>query len=760
MDDTPTLLAPTRAAFERQILWLLSDATDTLGLSGGSLSIVDHDHLVIEYSQLLGPARVRPYRIPLNETLSSLALERDDVVYWDDTAHDKRAQQSLHVKEFGLRSYIGRAFPADGYRWVLGFAANEPHAFSQPERDYVEHLSWIIAALIELRSSYVGHIHERRMAVASRRIRSLWEVATRYDLDHRSKAFEVLAVGARELGLEFGSAARVVDGRLHFEFLQPQDTVTDDVLISDTLFSVVLRTEKTSAWSDTLTDPAVRELARVSRDGIRAFIGSPFAVNDERYVLGFYARTPRSEAFEQDDFAFMEVLAAFFSWVLTESRQSQNIAYLAYHDGLTGLLNRSAFMEHLENLVHVHRRTGEPLCVAYVDLDGFKAINDSLGHVTADAVLKEAALCLRAGLRDIDVVGRVGGDEFALALPGLPPLAATKVTERVMKSLSSATLHGKEFGLTASIGVTCYSKSGGETADILLRQADAAMYHAKRIGAANVHFYDDRIAADVDRRDRIVRGLRSALDDARLVLHYQPVVNLRSGRVSGAEALVRWRNGNLVMPDQFIDIAETSGLMDELGDWVLGASLWQMRLWAQRYGDLRMSVNVSPVQLRSGLFFESLKQGFERSGAPSHLLDLEVTESFAVRDPNSTAKTLRSCRSLGAQVFLDDFGTRYSTLSHLKVLPFDGIKIDRTFVEGLPEDHNDAAIVKAIIALSSELQLRVIAEGIESPEQLAWLVDMGCDFGQGYYVARPMPAEQFEQWMDDGHRRSMSPVSA
>jgi diguanylate cyclase (GGDEF)-like protein/PAS domain S-box-containing protein len=433
---------------------------------------------------------------------------------------------------------------------------------------------------------------------------------------------------------------------------------------------------------------------------------------------------------------------------LTEQHRSQaHIHRLAHHDPLTGLENRAALGERLEQRLAQARRSHQPLAVLFIDLDHFKKINDSLGHQAGDLLLKGASARMKDLLRDVDTLARLGGDEFIIVLGGpLTPDSVTAVAVRLVESLQQPYyLDGVTAHSGASVGVALFPDDGAD-ADTLLRHADMAMYAAKREGRGNFQFFSPAMNAATHEHLMLENRMRLALEHGGFEVHLQAQVTLDTGRVIGAEALLRWHDPELgsIEPDRFIPIAEESGLILPLGDWVLARAMALLAEWQREgLGGLRLAVNLSARQFGGGNLLARLDQLLDQHPIDPSRLELEITESAAMRDPESTRALLRQLRARGFKLAIDDFGTGYSSLAYLKLFAIDRIKIDRGFVKDIENDPNDAAIVGATIGLAHSLGLGVVAEGVETPAQWGFLRDKRSDEAQGYLFGRPMPVREF-----------------
>ncbi len=429
----------------------------------------------------------------------------------------------------------------------------------------------------------------------------------------------------------------------------------------------------------------------------------------------------------------------------------EQIKHLAYHDALTGLPNRLLFKDRLTvALSHAQRDRGR-LAVLFLDLDRFKVINDSLGHNIGDQLLQAVATRVQSCVRDSDTVARLGGDEFTLLLPSLvrsedAALVAQKIIESVRYPFH---IEGREFFITTSIGISLYPEDGADAAT-LIKNADTAMYQAKEQGRDNYQLFNAFVNAKALQRIALEHGLRRALANQEMVLFYQPIFDLRSGRITGMEALLRWTHPDMgsVPPAVFIPLAEATGVMVPIGGWALRTACRQAKSWHDAgYRNLSLAVNLSVTQLQQADLVDRVKETLEDTGLKPEFLELEITESSAMQSPETSVRTLIELKKLGLRVSLDDFGTGHSSLSYLKRFPIDTLKIDQSFVRDINTDADTAAIVTAIIAMAHSLRMKVIAEGVEQAEQAAFLKRHACDQMQGFLVKPPVPASEFLELM-------------
>lgn len=438
---------------------------------------------------------------------------------------------------------------------------------------------------------------------------------------------------------------------------------------------------------------------------------------------------------------------------ITERKQYElRLAHQASHDALTGLPNRTLFVDRLRQAISLAERNGTQIAVAFLDLDNFKYINDSLGHEAGDEVICTIAERLQSCLRESDTVARLGGDEFVLLQQGLPvdnsQIAAT--LSRILSEVRRPLTAGKqELTMTCSLGISLFPQDGGDV-DTLLKHADAAMYQAKHLGRNNFQFFTASLNLRARDRLDLEHNLRQAVERNEFILHYQPKIELRSGAILGAEALIRWKAPRgLVPPARFIPVAEETGSIESIGMWAFESACLQSCLWRQRTaGSFTIAINFSPRQFTGNLLLPAVESILRRTGADPAMIEIEITESCLASEPDKFIPKLAELKKLGLQLSIDDFGTGYSSIARLKSFPIDRLKVDRSLIAGLATASRDQAIFKAILSLGHNLGLRVVAEGVETAEQYYFLRDAGCDEVQGYFFGMPVPVSDFDLLLD------------
>jgi len=452
---------------------------------------------------------------------------------------------------------------------------------------------------------------------------------------------------------------------------------------------------------------------------------------------------------------FVATLGAIAYWVTVHERlHSHELLNQARRDSLTGLTNRAGSEELLQRQIRLSRETGRPFTIMFFDLDRFKDINDTLGHGVGDQLLIEVGKRTTAVLRQDDMLARLGGDEFLCILPGSTLDAGSRTAQRLIQAFETPfRVSQHRLKMSCSIGLAFFPEHGTDC-ETLLKHADTAMYEAKRLGRSGFACYESGLGQRLQQRLTLESKIRDALVNQEFRLHFQPILELESGRIISAEALLRWRDAEGIehSPAQFIPIAEESGLILPLGEWVLKAACVQARAWLDQGFDLSVAVNLSTRQFQDPDLLGKVTSVIADCGLPPSRLELEVTEGAAMLDPESSMAVLGTLKRLGIRIAIDDFGTGYSSLSYLKRIPADTIKIDKNFVDGVSEDTDDRAIVHSIIALAKALDKHTIAEGIETDAQKLALEKAGCKWGQGYLFSRPLSADAFLALLVDAKR--------
>lgn len=441
-----------------------------------------------------------------------------------------------------------------------------------------------------------------------------------------------------------------------------------------------------------------------------------------------------------------------FTDITERKQQQEQLLYQAHYDPLTGLPNRFLAMDRLEQNIKVATRNNASTALLFLDLDDFKKVNDTLGHEVGDQVLMLAANRLKQAVRNSDTVARLGGDEFIVLIPDVTDGKAVRaVAEKIVQAFQEVIqVMGRQVMLTASLGISIYPDNGREPL-LLLRNADTAMYHSKAKGRNGYHYFTESMNQNVARRLQLEEQLRMALKRNEFYLVYQPIVNVTSGQVVAAEALLRWRNRVLgeVPTDEFIDIAEQTGLIIEIGEWVLKSALQQLHNWERQTGNgFRLALNVSPSQFLHASFVDELEHTLERVGVEGERVELEITEGILLSGEVGAAEVIGKLRALGVTISMDDFGTGYSSLSYLRRYHFDTLKIDRIFIRDVIDDPNDREMILATLRMARSLSVKVVAEGVETGEQLDFLRRESCDCAQGFYLSKPVQAQGFGQILD------------
>jgi diguanylate cyclase (GGDEF)-like protein/PAS domain S-box-containing protein len=478
--------------------------------------------------------------------------------------------------------------------------------------------------------------------------------------------------------------------------------------------------------------------------GLHSAFAFPILIGDGFYgVMEFFGREACQPDLEL--IKVMNIIGSQMGQFMARKAAEQNLRFVASHDPLTGLFNRNMFSERLHQALAQAARFERSLSLLFIDLDGFKLVNDTLGHNAGDQLLAELATRLRTSLREGDVIGRMGGDEFVVLIEEFAE--ASQVAEVAKKALDAATrpfiLQGRECQVTASIGISIYPEDGRD-AETLLKNADIAMYLVKQQGKNSFRFYSPQMNVHLMERLSLESGLRLAMERGELALLYQPRVGVHDGQVAGVEALMRWHHPTqgTISPGEFVPVAEDSGLIAAIGEWVLHTACGQLRAWREQgLPMLRMAVNISPKQFMQDSLIQVVREALHQTGIEPGRLELEITEEMVIRNPERAARLCAQFKELGVGLVIDDFGTGYSSLSHLRRLPIDSVKIDRSLILELPHSPDASSMTRAVVAMAHSLGIAVTAEGVETAEQWEFLNQLGCEQMQGSYYSAPVTAD-------------------
>ena len=517
---------------------------------------------------------------------------------------------------------------------------------------------------------------------------------------------------------------------------------------------IIAQEKKPLLTNTVIGDPMISDQEWAKREGMVAFAGHPLVVADKLVgVMAMFSKKPLQET-------ALKALASISDEIAlgTEGKKAEDqIHFLAYYDNLTNLPNRYYFRELLNKMIEYANRYEQSFAVALIDLDDFNRINDTLGHNIGDEFLKSVSLRLLSTLRNSDCVARIsdeeepvarmGGDEFIVLLHEIADVGkASHVARRILNELSQPyDVDGRELFITASIGISIYPEDGNDVED-LIKNADTALYHAKRKGKNTYQFYSKSMNEGAFELLTMENNLRRALERQELLLYYQPKMDLSTRQIIGMEALIRWKppEGNLISPAKFIPLAEANGLILPIGKFVLQTACLQNKMWQEAgLKKISVAVNVSGLQFGQKDFTKDVFTALENAGLDPNYLELEITETIIMINPATAVLNLNKLKEAGIKISIDDFGTGYSSLNYLRRLPLDALKIDISFIRNVVSDPDDAMIVKAIIAMAHNLNLKVIAEGVEDEQQLEFLKAHKCDVIQGYLLSPPVPAEEF-----------------
>lgn len=597
----------------------------------------------------------------------------------------------------------------------------------------------------------------------ARRLEALWKLASQPALDDDAFLHAVLVASSEGIhpGPQFYGVISHLDGaEIVIDINQECDAIDGALAraarlpVAQTLLAELLRAGKTCSWSDVRCEDALAHVPRVRTMPWRAFVGTPFQVGPTVYFLTFTSQAALVEPFSSEDHAYLEIVASFCSSRLQQRVQFERLRHQSTHDPLTGLPNRAAFrMASARELA-----AGEPFALAVIDVDRFRSVNERFGHQTADAVLVEVAAAIAQRAGEDDVVARLGGDTFGVLMRGVPARAdAERRVERIHGAFAQPFGTGDRDGkqrvaITASIGVAS-APADGTAFERLLARADAAVRTSKESGRARWSFFDRSVEDAFARARRLENDLAQALVRGEFVLQFQPHVALASGRVAGAEALIRWNHperGVLSAAD-FVPFAEEHGMLGEIGAWVMRETVRASRPWRAVDPAFRMWFNLSARELSDPALVERLHELGDLRG-----VGVEINESIAMRDVHATMRSIAALREAGLAIALDDFGTGFSSLAHLKRLPVDVLKIDGVFTAGVPDDPHDAAIVEAVLGIAKRYGFATVAEGVETMRQSDYLLAAGCTYAQGFAYAPPLSETAFSVYLHGARNSALA----
>lgn len=673
-----------------------------------------------------------------------VVLHRNDPARapWRDFTHDA-----------SIAAFAAFPFHLDDLLGAVAIGATEEGAFDESEMAFLNGvLDYVFATLESTRLRTMIFSERDRARRSEGRIATLWSLglASGFDLDRQAEA--IISEGARALGFEWGAIGHAESEVPIVDFVASVEGRRPLYPLDVTLSREAIARNRTFASADLARDPRYVLSAAVIESGLRSFVAAPFEVGTRSYILAFGSSHPLDRGVEPDDLSYIDLLASFFAAALRARDDAMKIHYLQSHDALTGLPNRERFYERLDEMVQRSVRNDERFGVISIDLDLFRQMLDESGPVTPDEVIVEIARRLGTLMHAGTELYRGASDAFAVVVPDVEsPEQVDKLARSLLAAIEQP-FHTERsrFIVTASLGMAIFPNDG-QNGQALMSAATAALQRAKRDGASELRFFSSDVDERLGRRRRFILELQGAVDRDELVLHYQPWIDLDSHTVTGVEALVRWRHPKrgLIMPDDFIGLAEESDVIFTIGNWVFRQAAHFSALCVERGYPITVSVNVSARQLGDPDLLATIRDAMASANVDPRSLELEVTETFAVRDPQAASRLLGELRSLGLRVALDDFGIGHSALSMLKHLPVDIIKIDKAFVRGLPDGQSDAAIARAILSLAQSISTEVRAEGIEKAAQAAWLRAAGCRSAQGFWIARPLAQTAFFDWIGE-----------
>lgn len=690
--------------------------------------------------------------------INSLLHESPQQVYAADLDASYPVRAFMHRD--GVISTAAFPLHLQGAVNSLFVGTHDPKGFSTSQMRLLEGLAVDLGRAIDnvrLRESLSVALGKAELRHA--RLEGLWRLLSRPDLGQAELAQATLDEAVALLGGDLGAIGHLERGLMVMDVTTRGDSLRHrggEVPLDHTFAKYVIAADKTLAYDDVDSVPELREHVQRTQYGVRSWIGTPMHIRGRPYTLMIGGHTPRVPAFNDEDAAFVELLAAYFARMLEQWQQQAEITHLTSHDRLTGLPNPDRFRERLAELLEHPSVFSGRLTVLLVDVDNFGGIVHEYGHAFADRALVAIGARVERCVRNGAQVFRGRGDTFMMLAPGIGSLEVADVIGQRILSAFSAPLHetGPDLPVSVSVGIAMYPTDGAD-ADELIEHMLAAGARAKEEGRGIVRFYDSGADDRLAERRALKVDLHKAVERNELELYYQPWIDTMSMRVRGFEALVRWNHPRLGLlePTRFIGLAEQSQVIVPMGAWVMREATRQAREWEAAGHAWTVAVNASAAQFRDPHFAEILRAAILASAANPALLEIEITESTAMQDAALAHTLLSACKELGVRIALDDFGTGYSSLAYLKQLPVDVIKIDRSFVSGLLRDAESAAIVRAVIALGHSIGRVVHAEGVETEAEARWLASSGCDMAQGFWIGRPMPAAEVPRWFARWHRR-------
>jgi diguanylate cyclase (GGDEF)-like protein/PAS domain S-box-containing protein len=721
--ETQRDIAATDLDVDAVMLSICERTQELTRAEGATILILDGDDLVIRVATGFLHEKVDT-RIAIEGELPGWVHPPDRSAILGDAQRDPRS--GALARELGVRSVV--AVQLRHREKTIGqliVVSRQPHSFTQEDVDTLELLSAVLSSAL----SHAAEFESKRQQV---------EALARFETIFQGAAVGITLVSPEGVFLDanptFVNMFGYTPGELHVEELSngrhPADLARNEDLFQEMM--------------DGTRDSYEQERRFVHKDG--------------RLVWGHVAATLQRDVEGNPQYSI-----AMIENITERKEAEERIAYLAYHDELTGLANRPRFMEWLEASIERARGLGRAVGVIFLDLDNFKLVNDSLGHGAGDHLLVQLADRLVTLKRGTDLVARQSGDEFLMLVsdPAGEP-ATSPVTEEALLAIEERarsvhelfkepfTVEGVDFTMSASLGIGVFPRDAAD-AKSLLSHADVAMYRSKAIGPGGTVVFSKE-QADPMRRLRLATQLRQAVEQERWVLHYQPIVDLNDGHIRGVEALIRGvaQNGDLIPPFDFIPLAEEIGLIEPIGNWVIAEMCRQTQEWKDAGLRVETAINVSPRQLWSARFPEEILHTLEEAGVDPHQVVVEITESTAMTDADRTREILETLHEAGFQIAIDDFGTGYSSLGRLKHLPIDILKIDRSFVSDAHLDRDAGTMVQAMVQLAKNLGMQPLAEGVETTEELAFLRALDCPIGQGFLFSRPLPATQITELLTHG----------